>query len=119
MNKEMYDKEMKELQKLRTKVAPLQNRISQIESNLHAIRLRMKEEEQKGVSDHAVIRYLERIRGVDVQGLRKQILSGITPAERQSYHETTDVACLHHTLRFRKGVVVTVFPKSSVDTSKK
>jgi len=62
------------------------------------------------VSDHAVIRYLERVAGFDVEAVRDEIRRKVEPAVRAG-------ACALNSEGYRyliaDGVVVTVTPASS------
>lgn len=65
------------------------------------------------VSDHAVLRYLERVEGVDVAAVRRRIAAAVRISER---HEGVS-GVLHGGLRYkiRDGVVVTVLFSSQPD----
>jgi hypothetical protein len=58
------------------------------------------------VSDHAVVRYLERVRGVDVDAIRDEISSACESAER----------IVGDYLRARDGVIYCVNSESNVTT---
>lgn len=60
------------------------------------------------VSDHAVVRYLERIEGVDIEAIKKKILPEhmvkMTKALGNGYYPVGDT----HKIRVKDGIVVTV-----------
>lgn len=62
------------------------------------------------VSDHAVLRYLERVMGFDVETLRCEIGRFCDDAAKLG---ATAVTVSGWTFRIRDGVVVTVVPRSS------
>lgn len=68
------------------------------------------------VTDHAVLRYLERVKGFDVESVRKQI------AERCAPYVAGGLTALHADgvkYEFHKGVVVTVAPACSTPSRTK
>lgn len=67
------------------------------------------------VSDHAIVRYLERVKGMDIKALKKEILSdGLATKVRQlgdGYYPVKG----KYKIRVKDGVVVTVLkPQMSV-----
>ncbi|MVO16834.1 hypothetical protein [Parasedimentitalea huanghaiensis] len=60
------------------------------------------------VSDHAVIRYLERVQGVDIKGLRHRI--GRVVDLYQDHPHATGVISRGFSYKIRNGVVTTVIP---------
>lgn len=59
------------------------------------------------VSDHAVLRYLQRVHGVDIEGLRRRIGR---VADLAVEHNASSVLVGGHRYLVRDGVVVTVEP---------
>lgn len=62
------------------------------------------------VSEHALLRWLERVDGVDLEALRLRILSGTT-ASSIEFAGTGTVQKEGHTLVFKDRVIVTVKTK--------
>ena len=58
------------------------------------------------ISDHAIVRYMERVKGIDMRRLRSEIL----PHERRSLLAAgpSRIKCNGYELLCSKGVVVTV-----------
>lgn len=64
--------------KLRESIKPIQRELSQLESNRQELEMKLAEAKMEPrVSDHAVIRYLERVHDFDFEEQRKELL---TPA---------------------------------------
>lgn len=59
------------------------------------------------VSEHALLRWLERVQGIDMEALRKHILSGTT-ASSINFAINGEVMKEGHALVFRDRIVVTV-----------
>ncbi|MBB4302331.1 hypothetical protein GGD81_001358 [Rhodobium orientis] len=57
------------------------------------------------VTDHAVLRYLERVCGIDTEAIRARIYRKVTPALTSG---ATGVTVEGFRYRFKAGVVVTV-----------
>jgi hypothetical protein len=64
---------------------------------------------EPGVSDHAVVRYMERVLGLDVDAIRREIL---TPERAQAIKFGAHVIKAEgYVLRVEKNVVVTVLTR--------
>lgn len=67
------------------------------------------------VSDHAVVRYLERVKGMDIAAIRKEILpdklNKMTKVMGSGYYPVSDA----FKIRVKNGVVITVLkPKMGI-----
>lgn len=60
------------------------------------------------VSDHAVVRYLERVRGVDIRAVRAEIAEVVALAEE--HPGANGVRSGGHVYRIKNNTVVTVAP---------
>lgn len=60
------------------------------------------------VTDHAVVRYIERILGLDIDGVRREIASGHEEAIAKTTKGVIKVPGRNMNLTIRSGVVVTV-----------
>jgi hypothetical protein len=65
------------------------------------------------VSDHAVLRYLERVEGVDIEGLRCRIARTVAIAAEQPM--ATGVISNGFVYKLRGAVVTTVVPNNQLD----
>lgn len=63
------------------------------------------------VSDHAVIRYLERVQGVDVEAVRREISQVVATAE--DHPGASGVVLNGLRYKVRDGVVTTILPTRS------
>lgn len=63
------------------------------------------------VSDHAVIRYLERVQGVDVEAVRREISQVVATAE--DHPGVSGVVLNGLRYKIRDGVVTTILPTRS------
>jgi hypothetical protein len=63
------------------------------------------------VSDHAVLRYMERILGVDVDGIRKGMINEVFEAQVDAMDGECRIKTLTHDLTVIDYTVVTVTPK--------
>ena len=97
----LYDIEC-ELAHARGLVRALQSKADQMRNGI-----RVTDDKQPQVTDHAVIRYMERKMGLDVDGLRNEILGGRTHTVNAMQRGTIKTAeC--YTLVIENGRVVTV-----------
>lgn len=62
------------------------------------------------VSDHAVLRYLERIKGLDLEAIKKEIMPGGSQRLPKALGNGTYPVHNSHRFRVVDGVVVTVLP---------
>lgn len=63
------------------------------------------------VSDHAVLRYMERIQGVDVEAIRNEIIDSIPCIDQAEGIKDMSVFKFNHKLVVKDNVVVTISPK--------
>lgn len=71
---------------------------------------KMKERKLK-VSDHAVLRYMERILGVDVEGIRANMINEDFETLVKALDGECKIKTLTHDLTVTNYTVVTVTPK--------
>ena len=87
---DQYDKSKKEFELLEAKIDKVRKKMenlklekSNLEKQIHKLRTEKKckeiEEEKLEVSDHAVVRYMKRVIGFDVDNLRQEIIKGKSP----------------------------------------
>ena len=50
------------------------NRIKRLKDKIHVLDQKLKKREPKPVSDHAIVRYLERVKGIDIEDLIQDII---------------------------------------------
>ena len=63
------------------------------------------------VTDHCVIRYMERVMGLDIEGVRRKIADDLAPAVRIGAVGLTKDGFNY---RIADGAVITVMPAGSV-----
>lgn len=63
------------------------------------------------VSDHAVLRYMDRVLGVDVEGIRKNMIKEGFEQQVESMDGKCKISTLTHDLTVIDYTVVTVTPK--------
>ena len=61
----------------------------------------------KNITDHAIVRYLQRVKGFDMRKLEKEILSGRV-REKIKFVKNGPVKVNGMTLKIANGVIVTV-----------
>ena len=86
-------------------IATRQRRVKDLSQKLDHIR---KTSEKVIVSEHAILRYLERVEGLDIESIKRKMVSN--SAERQIKNLGSGIFPVgaSHKLRVRKGYVVTV-----------
>jgi hypothetical protein len=65
------------------------------------------------ITDHALVRYLERVGGLDVEALRSAIAQSLARAElaaREIGETTYTVRTAHHVFIIEQGRLITVMP---------
>ncbi|UWQ73316.1 hypothetical protein [Leisingera sp. M658] len=68
----------------------------------------MKKPGRPQVSDHAVLRFLERVMGVNVNAVRRRIGKAVTLGDE--FPDATGIIHGGHVYKVRNGVVTTVVP---------
>ncbi|UNQ40937.1 hypothetical protein MPC38_06715 [Prescottella equi] len=68
---------LSEVEELRAQKKPLDNRLRTLNSRLHRLGQRIYDLKHDGntpeVTDHALVRYLERVKGVDIKELKVEV----------------------------------------------
>ncbi|UWQ31320.1 hypothetical protein K3555_11935 [Leisingera sp. M527] len=77
----------------------------------------MKKPSRPQVSDHAVLRFLERVKGVNVNAVRRRIGKAVTLGD--AFPDATGVIHGGHVYKLRNGVVTTVLPIRGKRTNRK
>ena len=67
------------------------------------------------ISDHAIVRYLERVKGMDIEAIKKEILPPHVHADTKVMGNGYYPVNGKHKVRVKNGVVITVFtPKMKI-----
>ncbi len=91
--------------------------VSEIQRKGNAIVKEIQEIDQKlnrgslSVSDHAVLRYMERVKGINVGDIREEIIDSIPCIDHAEDIKDMSVLKGAHKLVIKDNVIVTVSPK--------
>jgi len=102
------------LEKLEVEARPLREQLGNIDRTKHKLSEQLKEirnkvdalKKEPRVSDHAVVRYLERIYGFSFEDVRKELLTPVVIAAMAAGVDTVKTA--KGKLKIRENCVVTV-----------
>jgi len=96
-----------EIEKLQVKLRPSQQELSRLQSERQAIIAKLADAQKKpNVSDHALIRYCERVHGIDFDEMREAIMTeNVKAAIRMG---AKSVKANGITLRIAGSTIVTV-----------
>lgn len=86
-------------------IAHRQARVNRIKSDLENVR---STSESVIVSEHAILRYLERVEGIDIEAVKRKIVSRSAETQIKALGSGVFPVGASHKLRVRKGYVVTV-----------
>jgi chromosome segregation ATPase len=106
------------VEKLQTELIDAENDFAQAKSHKLDIERRLSnyKEEQKRlneskhlqVSDHAIVRYMRRVMGVDIEAMKEEILQGNPPHIPAGKYPMTHKTGKQYEIVVRNNVVVTV-----------
>lgn len=88
----------KEVHTLTTRIKSLNNRIKQLKENEH----------EPVVSEHAILRYLERVKGVDLDALKHEIMDDKT-VENIKFLKSGKIKRAEYDMVIQDNVVVSIY----------
>jgi predicted nuclease with TOPRIM domain len=86
-------------------IASRQNRIRRLTDDLERVK---KTSDKVVVSEHAILRYLERVEGLDIEDVKRKMVSNSAEKQIKNLGSGIFPVGASHKLRVRKGYVVTV-----------
>lgn len=96
----------KDIEDLRTS---LEDKTSELKEITREITNRQRPSIKPVVTDHAIIRYLERVEGIDIQGIRNEILSDITKQAIKA--GALEVVTSKYRVGIKGNAVTTILPR--------
>jgi alanyl-tRNA synthetase len=103
--RKLLEEQLKVSKSAQQAVNATQHKIKQVEKELE----RLPKEEGVVVSEHAILRYLERVKGLDISAIVEE-LSGQKVKQSVAFAPTCKIKRADHTLVVENRVIVTVLP---------
>ncbi|ALW86317.1 hypothetical protein AUC43_15240 [Hymenobacter sedentarius] len=119
----MRDEHAKEKEALREEQSAIDQRRSLITSRLSHLHTELAQLEQKveeltpklpAVTDHALVRYFERVMGMDIEQMKRQVIGSDDPELLQTYQTSSSgryMVSNTHRVHLENNVIVTVLPR--------
>ena len=88
----------KEVHTLTTRIKSLNNRIKQLQ----------EQDQEPIISEHAILRYLERVKGIDIDALKQEIMDDKT-AENIKFLKSGKIKRAEYDMVIQDNVVVSIY----------
>lgn len=96
---------MEELSKVQSRVSIAQAEIRKIDERLFQLK---RSDKDIIISEHAILRFLERVKKIDIEATKKEILSDLARAQAKALGNGTFPVSATHRVKVKDNTVVTI-----------